>query len=277
MTEILALGSALAFGAGDFLGGTASRIASPLRVTAVAQVASAVALVPMVLLVPAPDVTAPDVLWGAIGGLLGLVGLLLLFIGLSQGPMGVVAPITAVVSAVVPVAWGLVTGERPGPVAGIGIVLGLLAVAIVSVSDGPAGRLTGRLLAVALGAGLGFALFFVALGETSLDAGLWPLVGARAVTVPVILVVALVRAGDRAVRPVWILAVGSGVLDMTANALFLSAAQRGLLAIAAVLAALYPAATAVLARLFHGERMSRPQLVGVGAAVMAVVLIGLPV
>ena len=275
MTELLALGSAIAFGAGDFCGGLASRRAPALRVTALAQTASVVALIPMLVLVPAVEVTGADLVWGAAGGLFGLIGLLLLFTALGEGPMGIVAPTTSVVSALVPLAWGLASGERPGGLAYAGIVLGLLAIVAVTMPDGPSGRLSGRVIAMALGAGLGFALFFIALSETSLDSGLWPLVGARAVTVPAILALAWRFARPEPIGDAWRLAVVSGVLDMFANALFLSAAQRGLLAIAAVLSALYPAVTAVLARIVLQERMSGIQLGGVGAAVLAVILIGL--
>ena len=190
--------------------------------------------------------------------------------------MGIVAPTTSVVSALVPLGWGLASGERPGGLAYVGIVLGLLAIIAVTMSDGPSGRLTGRIVAMALGSGLGFALFFIALGQTSLDSGLWPLVGSRAVSVPVILVIAWRLADDAPLGGAWRLAALSGIIDMAANALFLSAAQRGLLAIAAVLSALYPAVTAVLAGVVLHERMSRLQLGGVGAALVAVILIGLP-
>lgn len=276
MTELLALGSAVAFGAGDFLGGLASRRAPALRVTAAAQLASVVALVPMLALVAATVVTPADLWWGAGGGLFGLGGILLLFMALGRGPMGLVAPITAVVSALVPVAWGVASGERPGGLASFGIALGLVAVVAVTASDGPGGRLDRRIVAISLGAGLGFALFFIALGETSVEAGLWPLVAARAVSVPVILVVALAGRSSGSLGRTWPLAIASGALDMAANALFLSAAQRGLIAIAAVLSALYPVATAILARVVLNERLSAGQTVGVGAAVLAVILIGLP-
>jgi drug/metabolite transporter (DMT)-like permease len=276
MTALLALGSAIAFGTGDFLGGLASRTAPPMRVTAVAQVASAVTLVPLLLLVASPSVAAVDVVWGAIGGLFGLVGILLLFTALGEGPMGIVAPITAVVSAIVPVTWGFATGERPGTLATIGIVVGLVAVVAVTVSDGPAGRLRTGIVAISLGAGLGFAVFFIALAQTSADSGLWPLAGARAVSVPAILVVVALRSQSGRTGSAWRLAVASGALDMGANALFLSAAQRGLISVAAVLSALYPAATAILARIVLHERMSGGQIAGVGAAIVAVVLIGLP-
>ncbi len=276
MTALLALGSALAFGAGDFCGGVASRQAPPMKVTALAQVASAIVLVPMVWLVPAANVTAADVLWGAAGGLFGLVGLLLLFIALSEGPMGIVAPTTSVVSALLPLLWGLAVGERPGGLAYTGMALGLVSMVAVTAARGPGGRLSRRVFGLALGAGLGFALFFIALGGTSLDSGLWPLVGARGVSVPVILLIAWWRAEPEPLGAAWRLAAVSGSLDMVANALFLSAAQRGLLAIAVVLSALYPVVTALLARVVLHERMSGLQLGGVGAAVLAVVLIGLP-
>jgi drug/metabolite transporter (DMT)-like permease len=275
MTELLALASAVAFGAGDFLGGRASRDVPPLWVAAVAQVASAVALMPLLLIVPAPAVRASDIVWGAAGGLFGLLGILALYAALAAGPMGLVAPSTAVLSAIIPVGFGLATGEEPGGLALAGIVVGVLAVVAITGSEGPGGRLSSAMLSLSFGAGLGFALFFIALAQTSADAGMWPLAGARGVSVPVVLAVAAVgrvRRGGRAPAA----AIGAGVLDMAANALFLAAVQRGLLAIAAVLAALYPAATALLARFILDERMSRTQLAGVGAALAAVVLIGLP-
>ncbi len=190
--------------------------------------------------------------------------------------MGIVAPTTSVVSALAPLSWGLVNGERPGTLAYVGIALGLAAIVAVTLSPGPSGRLSRRILVMALGAGLGFALFFIMLAETSVDSGLWPLVGSRAVSVPVILLIAWRHAGPDALGSAWRLAGASGALDMLANALFLSAAQRGLLAIAAVLAALYPAVTALLAGVVLRERLSALQTGGVVAAVGAVVLIGLP-
>lgn len=276
VTEIFALASAAAFGAGDFLGGRAAKTASTLHVTAIAQVASAAVLLPILLIVPAPAVSPADVLWGAAAGIFGLAGVLALYAALAIGPMGAVAPTTAVLSAVVPVAFGLLTGEDPGVWALIGIVFGLVAVFAISGSDGPSGRLGGRVLAMSLGAGLGFALFFIIVAQTSTDSGMWPLVGARTVTVPVILVIAWARSTSSITASLSLAAVVAGGLDMVANAFFLASVQRGLLAIASVLAALYPAVTALLARLVLHERMTSTQLGGVALAVVAIVLIGLP-
>ncbi len=276
MVELLSLGSALSFGVGDFLGGRATRISSPVRVAAVANVASAVTLIPLVFLVPFSAVTGADIGWGAVGGFAGLLGILALYAGLGRGPMGLVAPITAVLSALVPIGWGFLIGERPGSVATAGIVVGLIGIAVVSGSEGPAGRLDRVLLVLGLGAGLGFGLFFISLDQTSVDSGMWPLVGARLVTVPVILVLAWLETAPAHLGEGVRFAIGAGIFDMAANGMFLAAAQRGLIAIAAVLAALYPAFTAILARTVLHERVSRIQLGGVALALLAVVLIGLP-
>jgi len=276
MTELLALASAVAFGAGDFFGGRASKATPALNVTAIAQISSAVVLVPLLFVVPSPNITPADVLWGATGGVFGLGGVLALYAALAIGPMGAVAPTTAVLSAAVPVGFGLVTGEQPSGLALVGIILGLVAVFAISGSGGPGGRMSGRVLAMSLGAGLGFALFFIAVAQTSVDSGMWPLAGARLVTVPAILVVVAARRRLSVTKGMSVAAVVAGALDMVANAFFLASVQRGLLAVASVLAALYPAVTALLARFLLHERMSFAQLAGVGLAVVAIILIGVP-
>ena len=276
MTELLALGSAAMFGAGDFLGGLASRAASSVKVTAVAQVASVALIPPLLFMIAAPDVTAADLAWGAAGGVFGMLGVLGLFTALARGPMAIVAPTTGVLGALVPVGFALVSGERPPAVTLVGIAVGLFAITAVSVSEGPGGRVSRDVLLAAVGAGLGFGLFFIMFGQTGEGSGMWPLVAARAASVPLALLLARMDRGSVPRGPVLRLACGAGLLDMAANGLFLAAAQRGLLAVAAVLAALYPAFTALMARVALHERLSRPQLSGVVAALVAVVLIGLP-
>lgn len=275
MTELLALGSAATFGVADFMGGMGSRRAHPLQVTALAQIASAIVLVALVLVVPAPDVGRADLLWGAAGGVFGMFGILALFAALGRGPMGVVAPVTSVLSAVVPVLVGFSLGERPGMPAVVGMVLGLCAIVAVS-SPGPGGAPLDRYaLLSTVTAGLGFGFFFVFVGQTSVEAGMWPLVTARAVSIPLIVVLAARRGSVLPASPARRLAVGSGAVDMLANGLFMAAAQRGLLSIAAVLTALYPVVTAVLARAVLDERLRPLQLGGIGGAVAAVAAIGL--
>lgn len=189
--------------------------------------------------------------------------------------MGVIAPITAVLGAVVPVAVGLVVGERPEGPEMVGVVLGLVAIAWVSAGSGPSGPIDRYALLPAVVAGVGFGLFFVCLAQTDEAAGMWPLAAARAVSVPVIVLLAA-RTGSilpaRTARPI---AGGAGAIDMLANGFYVAAAQRGLLSTVAVLSALYPIGTVLLARIVLGERLSRGQLAAVGVAVGAIALIGM--
>jgi drug/metabolite transporter (DMT)-like permease len=232
-------------------------------------------LLPLILVIPAPQVTGRDLAWGAVGGVFGMIGILALFSGLSRGPMGVVAPITAVLAAVVPLGVGVVSGERPSSIAFSGMAVGLVAIVAVSATGTSGGRLDRYALLPAVVAGVSFGLFFVFVGRTSVDAGMWPLVTARAVSVPLIALLAAARGGVVPARPARPLAVASGLVDMAANGLFLAAAQRGLLSIASVLSALYPVGTVVLAWLVLAERLRPLQIGGVCAAVAAVALIGL--
>jgi drug/metabolite transporter (DMT)-like permease len=197
--------------------------------------------------------------------------------------MSVVAPITAVLSAVVPVAAGLAGGERPSAVALVGVPLALAAVAMLAREprddDERTHGMTTLDLLTALGAGLGFGVFFVALDATADDAGLWPVVAGRCASVALFAIVAATWAGARAGRgralagSTPVVLVGCGLLDAGANATFLLATQRGLLTLVAVLGALYPASTLLLARAVLGERLARPQQAGVVLAGAAVVLV----
>jgi drug/metabolite transporter (DMT)-like permease len=273
---VLALASAVVYGASDFLGGLASRRAPVLAVVALSQLAGLLALVALLPWLGG-DAGAADLVWGAAAGLAGAAGLVVFFRTLARGVMSVVAPVTAVTAAALPVVVGLAGGERVGTGAAVGIALALVAVLLVSAEEG-LGRLgrarTGGVLP-ALVAGSAFGLFFVLLDGTSEDAGLTPLVPARLTSIVLVLVVA--GAGrqrlrtDRGALPLIAL---SGVGDMTANALFLLATQEGgRLAIVGVLASLYPVSTVVLAQLVLRERLVRAQIGGLVVAVAAVVLI----
>ncbi|SNR88475.1 DMT family transporter [Blastococcus mobilis] len=194
--------------------------------------------------------------------------------------MSVIAPVTAVTAAAVPALVGLLGGDRIGPWAAVGIVLALAAVILVSAEGGLGALRAARpaSLVPALAAGSAFGLFFVLLDRTSGDVGLTPLVAARIASV--LLVVALARTARQPLgvtRPALPLVAVSGLGDMTANALFLLATQAdGQLAITGVLASLYPVSTVVLAQLLLRERLVGAQVAGLGAAVVAVVLITLP-
>jgi drug/metabolite transporter (DMT)-like permease len=276
---VLALGSAVVYGASDFLGGLASRKATVFGVVALSQLAGLVALLALLPWLGGP-VTRADLAWGAAAGLVGATGLLVFFRALSRGVMSVIAPVTAVTAAAVPVLAGLLGGNRIGAVAGAGILLALVAVVLVSAEGGLGQLRTARpdSLGAPLVAGTAFGCFFVLLDRTSADAGLTPLVAARIASFVLVVVVALVgrrslRVGGRALP----LVLASGIGDMTANALFLLATQQeGQLAITGVLASLYPVSTVVLAQAVLRERLVGAQVAGLGAALTAVVLITLP-
>ncbi|MCW2700661.1 MAG: conserved rane protein of unknown function [Blastococcus sp.] len=279
MAVLLALGCAAVYGAADFLGGMASRKTSVFGVVALSQVSGLVALLALLPVLGGP-VTSADLLWGAASGLAGAAGLVLFFRTLARGVMSVIAPVTAVTAAAVPVLVGLAGGDRIGLWAAVGIVLALAAVVLVSAEDGLSALRSARpaSLAPALLAGSMFGLFFVLLDRTSDDSGLTPLVTARLASVALVVAVALAgRQTLRVTRPALPLVLASGMGDMTANALFLLATQQpGQLAITGVLASLYPVSTVVLAQLVLRERLVGAQLAGLGTAVAAVVLITLP-
>jgi uncharacterized membrane protein len=275
---VLALASAVVYGAADFLGGLASRKTSVFGVVALSQVVGLAALLALLPWLGGP-VGADDLAWGAAAGLAGAAGLVLFFRTLARGVMSVIAPVTAVTAAAVPVLVGLLGGDRIGPGAAVGIVLALAAVVLVSADGGLSALRAARpaSLPPALAAGSAFGLFFVLLDRTSADVGLTPLVIARIASVALVVVLALAaRRSLRVTRPALPLVAVSGVGDMTANALFLLATQAdGQLAITGVLASLYPVSTVVLAQLLLRERLVGAQVAGLGAAVAAVVLITL--
>jgi drug/metabolite transporter (DMT)-like permease len=276
---LLALASAAVYGASDFLGGLASRRASVFGVVALSQAVGLLALLALLPWLGGPVATA-DLAWGAAAGLAGAAGLVVFFRTLARGTMSVVAPVTAVTAAAVPVLGGLLAGDSIAPWTAGGIALALVAVVLVSAEGGLSALRSARPadLAPALLAGSAFGCFFVLLDRTSADAGLTPLVATRLASV--VLVVVLAAAGRRSLRvggPALPTVAVSGVGDMSANALFLVATQQdGQLAVIGVLASLYPVSTVVLAQLVLRERLAAVQVTGLGTAMAAVVLITLP-
>lgn len=276
MAIVLALLGALTYGVADFAGGLASRRAPALAVVFCGQLASLAVLAVLLVVVPG-RFDPPSIAWGAAAGLCGGAALLLFYRSLAVGAMTVVAPLTAVMSAVVPVIAGIALGERPSPLALTGVLLAVAAVLLVSAEEGrlPGMRmLRGPGVAGALVAGSGFGLLFVLLSRSADDSGFWPLLGARAASLLLLAAVAVgLRRGllPRGAAPGLVLA--SGIGDMTANLLFVLASRLGLLSIVGVLLALYPAGTVLLALVVLKERLHPVQLGGLGLASAGVVLI----
>lgn len=276
MTALLALASAVTFGAADFVGGLTARRAPALTATALSQAAGLLIVVPGVLLLPGVPSRGAFVA-GALAGVAGAAGLALYLRGLAVGPMGVVAPLAGLTGAALPVAVGLAAGDRPSGTAMGGIALGLVAVVLATGTDLRTALRQGVDAAaplLALLAGVGFGVFFVALDASPAGSGWWPLLGARVVAIS-LLAVALWQRGAGLPRDRRVLAMGftTGLLDMTANALFLAATRSGLLSLAALLTSLYPVVVAGLAAGLLRERLDRLQLAGVIACVGAVALI----
>jgi drug/metabolite transporter (DMT)-like permease len=276
----LAALSGLIWGVGDFAGGKATQRAAPLPVVWVSKLVSLPLLAIYLVAMYAP-VTPIGIAWGGMAGVAGLVGLVLFYRALSAGAMTVVAPVTGVTSAAIPVVAGLLWGERPSGARLVGVGCALLAIALVSIAPHPPGRpqiVSWRLVAIALGAGVGFGLFFILLAvagdAAGGSAGLWPIAGSQ--------MSALILGGLLLLmaRPgLWPRGAGlrftmlAGPCDMTANALFLLATRGGDLSIVAPLAALYPVTTVILALLIDREPLRGVQVAGLAFAVAALLLV----
>ena len=277
MSVLLAIGSALTFGVADFLGGMASRRVATWSVVIGSQFFGLLLLVLALPALPPATYDVSDLAWGAAGGIAGALALTQFFRGLALGNMSVVAPIAAVITGAVPVAAGVALGERPSPLAWVGIALALPALALISreLADSTT-RTPADVLVSAVVAGLGFGVFFVFLDRTGDAAGIQPLIAARATSVTLLAAIGMASGRLEGVRGRLLGVVAlSGVLDMTANVLFLYAVREGLLALGAVISAMYPASTLVLARTVLDERLRPVQVAGLVLAAVAVSLVAL--
>jgi uncharacterized membrane protein len=283
LTVFLGLAGALAYGAADFFGGVAAKKISPVVVTA------CVAVVGLVFILAGTFVvdgvwSVEAWFWGALSGVTGAVAIGLLYACLARGPMSILSPTTAFLSALLPVSWGLGTGGATSPWLYPALGMALVAVILVGiVPDQRAIRPTLTSLAMAVASGLLIGLFYVFIDQTPLDSGLTPLVANRlSQTVILLLAIGLLAVwkrrkptaqpllgarGDlRAVLPI---VVASGLLDALANVAVIIGLRVGDLAVVSVLTALYPAGTILLAAAVLRERVTKIQLTGLGLALVA--------
>ena len=273
LSIVLAATSAAVWGTGDYCGGRASRRGDALAVTVLSQLASLPVLAVCLAFVGGTP-TVRGLAWGALAGVAGFAGILLLYRGLAQGAMALFAPVTAVTAAVVPMAVGLVLDRAPSPLALAGAVCAILAIGLVSLTGGRT-RINPRLVLLALASGVMFGLFFTLLGRAGgVGAGLWPVVAVRAGSIGIgLLVAARQRTTLRLTRPALRWALVAGPLDVLANVLYALAAARGMLSVVAPISALYPVSTVLLALTVERERLRPVQVAGLGLAATALVLV----
>ena len=272
---LLGLSSAFSWGAGDFSGGLASKRTSAYSVVVLSQFVSLVILIAAAYLFYSEPFSMEAVYWGIIAGVCGAAGLVALYTGLARGLMGVVAPLTAVVAAVVPVIFTIFQSGLPGAADLLGIVVALVAVWTIS-SGQKQSNLGIKDLGLPMFAGLGFGLFFILIARASAQAVIWPLIFARSSSVLIILLAGLLlRRIDRPALDQLPLIALAGIFDTAGNILFILATRFGRLDLAAVLSSLYPAATVFLAAILLNERLTRRQWVGVFLVILAVVLIAI--
>jgi drug/metabolite transporter (DMT)-like permease len=306
VVTILALAAAILYGTADFLGGVASRRASVFAVLALTVPTGAVVMVAVALLGGTPWVSgllghgglgAPTAVgdwsavgWAALSGVCGTAGLVAFYAGFAAAPISVVAPVAALVSAVLPVGVAVAEGERPRASVIAGGLVCLIAIALVSTQpaqqagrqgeDQPGGRrgASRRLLALGYGlaAGVGFGLFFLFLRNAGQSGVLWPVAISRSAGTVVALLIAL-ATGTRPWRSrggrVIGIALVSGTLDAAANVCYVLATRAGLFGLAVVITSLYPGMTVLLARFLLGERMRWLQRAGLLLAAVGVVLV----
>jgi len=287
MVVLLGLAAATLYGTGDFLGGVATRKAPVLVVLAVAETASVIVALPAALMSPSPARLA-GLAWGAGAGVVGGVGLIIFYVGLAAGPMSVVAPVSGLVSTVLPVAVALAQGERPGTAVYAGALLCLVAIVLASSATdsdpadsntaAPAGRpAPGRALGYGIASGTLFGLFFLLIRNAGQSGELWPVAAGRIGELAVVMIVAAVLRRGLLPRGMGggllLAAAGAGAIDTVANICYVTATRTGMFGLAVVLASLYPGVTVLLARVVLGERLRWMQRAGLGLAAIGVILV----
>ena len=291
---------AIIFGASDFIGGLASKRMSSLAVTFLAALGGLVVAIIGALLIPSVW-SLEAIFWGAVAGIFGSTAIILLYASLAIGPMSILSPLGAFVSAVFPIAWALIAGESLGAFGFIGLAVGLVAVVLVGfVPEKTAVRPSFKGLALAIAAGILIGAFLICIDQAPADAGLTPLISNRIVSATVsgtAIAIAFWVHSRRSSRSAgqtslathddasprrlfdWRsglrLALFCGLIDGTGNALLLLGIQIGDLSVMSVLTAMYPAGTIVLAAIVLKERVAPVQAVGLVLAIVAAAFLAL--
>lgn len=265
--------SAAAWGAADFIGGLASKRTSAIRVLYLAEIAGFIPFMTLAIVLREPIPPVRDLLTGAFASLIGLSGLIFLYRALAEGQMTIAAPVSALFAAVIPVIFGALTLGLPSAATLIGFGLAFLAVWLISQTDSTNWRLSLSDLRLPLLSGFFFGFYFIVLHRATLNAFFWPLTAARFAGFAALGLLALVtRQPAMPPRETWTLCILNGVIDIAGNGFYVLSAQTGRIDVAAVLGALYPAGTVLLAWMLLKERISAVQTLGIILAFIAIVL-----
>jgi drug/metabolite transporter (DMT)-like permease len=267
------LASAFSWGAADFSGGVATKRSAVYTVIVASQLIGGLYLLALAFMLSEPVPAVPFLLLGSLAGIFGAAGLVALYTALAQGQMGVVSPVAALVTALLPVVVSFFGEGLPKVTSLLGFGLAFIAVWFLSRGNSRA-PIHLRELKLPMAAGAAFGMFFILINQVSAVSVLWPLVAARFASVVLVFLFALARrqipSPDLSQLPIIAL---TGVLDSTGNAFFALATRTGRLDIAAVVSSLYPASTVLLAWLVLKEKLARRQWVGVLLALLALALI----
>src|SRR5579862_498370 len=281
MVILLGLAAAVLYGGGDFIGGLATRKAHVLTVLTLVETAGAIAALAAAVLSPG-GASLIGLAWGFGAGVVGGLGLIIFYVGLATGPMSVVAPVSGLVSTILPVAVALAWGERPGAGVYAGALLCLVAIVLASsAGDGDtsreSGRRPGRAIGYGVASGTAFGLFFLLIRNAGQSGAVWPVAAGRiGELVAVLGTAAVLRRGlsGRGLDVRLLLAAAfAGVIDVVANICYVAATRTGVFGLAVVMASLYPGVTVLLARVVLGERLRWVQRAGLAIAALGVVLI----
>lgn len=265
--------SAASWGAADFIGGLASKRTKPYRVLFLAEIAGMIPFTILAILLREQMPPWQDMLLGAGSSLVGLTGLLFLYRALASGQMTIAAPVSALFAALIPVIFGFITLGPPSTPTLAGFVLAFAAVWFISQTGMLNWRFTLADMRLPLLSGFFFGLYFLTLHRATLNAFFWPLAAARFAGFAALGIYALItRQPALPPRDLWWTSIVNGVLDIGGNAFYVLAAQTGRIDVAAVLGALYPASTVVLAWLILKERLTWLQTAGVLLAFIAIIL-----
>jgi len=277
LSIIFGLCSALSWGAGDFTGGMAARKTGAYRAVFYGEVIGIFVLFFVVAVLGEPIPNQRTWMFAILAGVLGTMGLILLYHSMTIGLMSIAAPVSALLAAVLPVIVGIFREGLPKWTTFIGFAFALFAVWMISQGEGGVTNILTHLsdLKLPLLAGIGFGLYFVFMHEaTNTGATIWPMVASRGGGLILITSYMLISRTSLKVEDstVWPVIALNGVLDISGNVFFILASQMGRLDVAAVLSSLFPGATVMLARIFLKERLTRNQWIGIGSALVAIVL-----